>query len=155
MPGAGKSTVGVVLAKTLGMQFADSDLLICEKTGERLQETIDKKGIEAFLKAEEEVCQKLSFENCVIATGGSVVLSDKAMKSLQKNATVVFIDVPIDEIKRRVSNITTRGIACKKGETLNSIYKTRLPFYKKYADIIVSVSSETLEQTVEKIINKL
>lgn len=155
MPGAGKSTVGVVLAKALGLQFADTDLLIQGKAGKTLQSIIDNEGIEAFLKTEEEVLSSLSLQGFVIATGGSAVLSHKAMIKLKENGVAVFLDLPIEEIKKRVNNITTRGIAMDKGDSLDKVFNTRLPLYGKYADITVCTQALTLEETVGKILKEL
>ena len=153
MPGAGKSTVGVVLAKTAALEFVDTDLLIQKQTGRKLQEIIDNDGIEAFLKIEGEVISKLDCKNSVIATGGSAVFSESAMNNLSRNGIIVFLDVPLDEIKCRVNNITTRGIAMKPGETLETVYNERLPLYKKYADITVDLADT--EHTVKKILEAL
>lgn len=153
MPGAGKSTIGVILAKAAGLEFTDTDLLIQSRTGRRLQEIIDNDGIDAFLKTESDVISALSLENSVIATGGSAVLSKPAMENLKTNGTVVYLFTPLEEIKRRVDNITTRGIAMNKGETLESVYNKRLPLYQKYADI--TVTCDNTEQTVEDILDRL
>ena len=135
MPGSGKSTVGVLLAKALGYSFVDVDLIICKEAGKPLQE--------------------LDCDKTVIATGGSMVLSENAMENLRKNGKVVFIDVGLDEIKRRVTNIKTRGIAFGKGETLDDVYRVRYPLYKKYADITVSMELSSIETTVDAIVEKL
>lgn len=153
MPGAGKSTVGVVLAKAAGLEFVDTDLLIQKQTARKLQEIINNDGLAVFLKTEKEVISGLKCQNSVIATGGSAVYSETAMNNLSCDGIIVFLDVPLDEIKRRVDNITTRGIAMKPGETLQTVYNERIPLYKKYADI--TVSSRNTEQTVEEILNKL
>ena len=155
MPGSGKSTVGVVLAKAMGMQFIDTDLLIQQKTGETLQTTINTKGLEAFLKVEEDVLSSIEVNSFVIATGGSAVLSQNAMEHLKKNSILVFLNVTLSELKNRISNITTRGIAMKKGEDIATVYETRLPLYKKYSNITVSPDTLTLEQTVEEIFMQL
>ena len=153
MPGAGKSTVGVVLAKTAALEFVDTDLLIQKQTGRKLQEIIDNDGIDAFLKIEGEVISKVYCKNSVIATGGSAVFSESAMNNLRRDGVIVFLDVPLAEIKRRVDNITTRGIAMKSGETLETVYNERLPLYKKYADITVDLADT--EHTVKKILEAL
>lgn len=153
MPGAGKSTVGVVLAKTAALEFVDADLLIQKQTGRKLQEIIDNDGIDAFLKIEGEVISKVDCKNSVIATGGSAVFSENAMNNLRRDGVIVFLDVPLKEIKRRVDNITTRGIAMKPGETLETVYNERLPLYKKYADITVDLADT--EHTVKKILEAL
>lgn len=153
MPGAGKSTVGVVLAKAAGLEFVDTDLFIQKQTGRKLQEIINNDGIDAFLKTEGEVISALSCKESVIATGGSAVFSENAMENLSRDGIIVFLDVPLSEIKRRVDNITTRGIAMEPGETLETVYNGRQPLYKKYADI--TVPCRNTEQTVEEILNKI
>ena len=153
MPGAGKSTIGVVLAKTAALEFVDTDLLIQKQTGRKLQEIIKNDGIEAFLKIEGEVISKLDCKNSVIATGGSAVFSENAMNNLSRDGIIVFLDVPLDEIKRRVNNITTRGIAMKHGETLETVYNERLPLYKKYTDITIDLGDT--EHTVKKILEEI
>lgn len=154
MPSSGKSTLGVVLAKTLGMQFIDTDLIIQQNSGKKLQQMINEEGIEAFLKTEEEVLCSLDFENSIIATGGSAVLSEKAMKYLRKNGVVIYLEASVEELKTRLNNIKTRGIAMTEGESIESIFIKRSPLYEKYADITVS-SEASFEETVEKIITKI
>ena len=119
MPGSGKSTLGVLLAKYSGYSFVDLDLIITKKTGKKLQKILDQDGYNAFLKIENQVGKELDCEKTVVATGGSMVLSAEGMEHLKKIGTVVYINVPIDEIIRRVTNVATRGIAFKAGETLN------------------------------------
>lgn len=155
MPGAGKSTLGVVLAKALGKQFIDTDLLIQEQTGKRLQDIINKNGIDGFLSVEEKVVSALNCENSVIATGGSVVLLKKAMENLQKNGVIVFLDVPLDELKLRINNITTRGIVMSKDENINSVFEKRFPLYNAYSDITVDAKNGSFEKTIEQIICKV
>ncbi len=155
MPGCGKSTVGVVLAKTLGSDFADTDLLICRRENATLQRVIEEKGLEYFEAVECSVGKELSVHNTVVATGGSMVLYPEAMESLKALGHVVFIDVDLPELARRITNITTRGITFKEGETLESIYKSRRPYYEKYADITVNICEDSIENTVEKIIRFL
>ena len=147
MPGSGKSTVGVLLAKALGYSFVDVDLIICKEAGKPLQEILDNEGLDFFLHLEGKIGAELDYDKTVIATGGSMVL--------RKNGKVVFIDVALDEIKRRVTNIKTRGIAFGKGETLDDVYRVRYPLYKKYADITVSMELSSIETTVDAIVEKL
>lgn len=154
MPSSGKSTLGVVLAKTLGMQFVDTDLIIQQKTGKRLQELINEKGIDFFLKTEQEIVCSLDLEGFVIATGGSVVLSDKAMQSLKDNSVIIYLEASLEELDLRLNNIKTRGIAMEKGESLESVYIKRKPLYERYADITVS-SENTFEATVEIIVREI
>lgn len=153
MPGSGKSTVGVLLAKAAGLMFRDTDLLIQQKTGKKLQEIIDGNGLDFFLKTEEEIIAESDFENSVVATGGSAVFGDKAMQRLKSGGKTVFLDVPLEEIERRINNITTRGIAMRRGETLEGVYTERLPLYKKYADITVKGTDP--EETVAEIMRLL
>lgn len=153
MPGCGKSTVGVVLAKSLGFGFIDTDLIICEKAGQKLQSLIDEQGIKRFLEIEEQVGTELNCKNTVVATGGSMVMNPKAMENLKKLGTVVYIDVPLYVLKRRINNMKTRGIVFEKGETLEDIFNKRTPLYKKYADITVTVAKNgSLENTAAKIV---
>lgn len=155
MPGCGKSTVGVILAKTLGMDFVDTDLVICKKEGRTLQRIIEESGLAYFEKTETAVGCELACTDTVVATGGSMVLYEEAMEHLKSMGKVVFIDVELSELSRRITNITTRGITFKEGETLSDVYAYRRDFYKKYADVTVKISDSALEETVEKIVSLL
>jgi shikimate kinase len=138
MPGAGKSTVGVLLAKTLGYDFIDTDIALSRQLGRTLQAYLDDKGTDAFLKAEEETVLALDCSETVIATGGSMVLSERAMAHLKRGSTTVFLDVPLIELEKRLKNIKTRGIALRPGQTLAALFDERLPLYKMYADLTLS-----------------
>lgn len=155
MPGCGKSTAGVVLAKTLGMSFVDTDLLICTKEQNTLQNIIEEKGLAYFEKVESEVGENLTVTDTVVATGGSMIMYDKAIENLKRIATIVYIDVSLNELKRRLVNIKTRGITFAKGETLDDIFYIRTPLYKKHADIIVNADNFTIEETVTKLTEML
>ena len=156
MPGSGKSTIGVILAKRLGYDFVDTDNLISDREKTTLQDIIDKKGVSEFLKIEGIVGKELNIDNTVIATGGSMVFSDSAMKNLLKDSKCVFIDVPLPEIKRRVKNIDTRGIAMEKDDTLDTLYEKRMPKYREYADISVEVKQNSkIDNVVSKILDML
>lgn len=155
MPGSGKSTLGVLLAKALGYSFIDTDLIISRKANTTLQRILDADGLDGFLQLEEAVGIDLKCEKTVIATGGSMVLSDIAMKNLASQGRVVYINVPLDEIKSRVTNIKTRGIAFRKGETLDDVYRERKFLYEKYADITVDFNDRGVEAAVERIIDSL
>ncbi|MCI5617426.1 MAG: shikimate kinase [Ruminococcus sp.] len=156
MPGSGKSTIGVILAKRLGYDFVDTDNLISDREKTTLQDIIDKKGVSEFLKIEGIVGKELNIDNTVIATGGSMVFSDSAMKNLLKDSKCVFIDVPLPEIKRRVKNIDTRGIAMEKDDTLDTLYEKRMPKYREYADITVEVKQNSkIDNVVSKILDML
>lgn len=152
MPSAGKSTIGVVLAKTLGMSFIDTDLVIQENTHKLLQEIINKDGIDEFLKVEEKNIISLQCNGAVVATGGSVVYSNEAMKHLKEDNTTVYLKVSYEEIVRRIDNITSRGIALRKGETLLDMYNKRIPLYDKYSDITIDCSGKNVEETVQAIV---
>ena len=156
MPGSGKSTVGVILAKTLGTYFIDTDLIIQVQQKNTLQRLIDLYGIERFLDCEEEAILTVSEEgNAVIATGGSAVFRDGAMKHLKKNGTVIYLDLPVGELERRLSNIKTRGVACRKGESVSDIFDERSPYYERYADIKIDCTHKTPEEIVEKIVESV
>jgi shikimate kinase len=155
MPGAGKSTVGVILAKAKRKKFVDTDLLIQEETGRHLQEILDADGPAAFRKIEEETVLSHAFKNTVIATGGSVVLGERAMEYLKKGSIVVYLKVPFPEIEKRLNNITTRGIVLEKGQSLRAIYDQRVPLYETYADITVNCSGHDFERVVAKILEQV
>lgn len=153
MPGSGKSTIGVLLAKALGMSFVDTDLEIMQRTGKKLQEILDAEGLEAFLREEADAVLHTNCAGAVIATGGSVVLEPAAMEHLKKNGTCVFLEVPLDELKHRIKNIRSRGIAFAAGQNLTDIFRERTPLYQKYADITVETGVD-VEDTVEKILRE-
>lgn len=155
MAGAGKSTLGVLLAKTIGFNFIDTDLLIQEREGKLLQEIIDTHGLDYFMSVEEAVCSELNVDSCVVATGGSAVLSKPAMENLRGNGIFVYLKVPYDEIRRRLSNITTRGIVFKEGQNLRDVYDERAIMYEKYADKIVEFGKCDLEDAVSLLAKKL
>ncbi len=155
MPGAGKSTVGVLLAKAMKMPFSDTDLVIQERENQALQEIIDTAGLEQFLKIEERVVLQLTCKGHVIATGGSVIYGEAAMKHLKDHGVVVYLELPYLEVEQRINNITTRGIAMGPGQSLLDIYKQRVPLYEKYADITVSCAGSSMEEVVEKIMRAL
>lgn len=153
MPGAGKSTIGVLLAKSLGYNFLDTDLIIQSQQKKKLQEIIDEQGIEAFLKCEEQALLSIDYDCTVVATGGSAIFSEKGMEHLKNGGVCVYLTVSEQELIHRLSNIKTRGIACKKGETVAQIIEERRAYYEKYADITVNCENATAEQVVERIID--
>ena len=154
VPGAGKSTLGVILAKTLGMKFTDTDIVIQEHTGRLLQDIIDANGINVFKKTEEDAILSLHCRNTVIATGGSVVFSEKAMEHLKSEGIVVYLKISLDEMVHRINNITTRGIVLGPGQSLANMYNERIPFYEKYADISIDCSGD-FEDVFGKVIEEL
>lgn len=155
MPASGKSTVGVILAKTLGMDFVDTDLIIQKSEGRVLQDIIDNDGIDKFLKCEENALLSLKIDNTVIATGGSAVLCEEGMKYLKSISKIVYIEVECNELEKRLSNIQTRGIACKKGDTPIDIFNKRKHLYEKYSDLTIKSKSNNVELTIQDIINLL
>ena len=151
MPASGKSTVGVILAKLLGYDFIDTDLLIQSRSGLRLSEIIRDRGIEGFLAAEAEACLSLKAECCVIATGGSVVYSQPAMAHLKTLGCVACLEVDFDILQERLDDIQGRGVVLRPGQTLRQLYDERMPLYHRYADIVVPEHNCTLEETVRAV----
>ncbi len=155
MPSCGKSTLGVVLAKTLGMSFIDTDLMIQNYTGRLLQNIIDQDGREEFLRIEEYILTQVEAENSVIATGGSAVYSDRGMKHLRAIGEIIYIRLPLEEIRKRLNNIKTRGIAMAPGENLEDLYNRRIPLYEKYADAILDAEGMTMEESLSVFVTEL
>lgn len=152
MPGSGKSTVGVLAAKRLGMGFVDTDLLIQEKAGRTLQEIVDQDGYQALRHIEEQVLLKLSVENQVISTGGSAVYSDAAMRHLKANGTVVFLDIPLDVVIQRIGDYSLRGISRRPDQSLSELFDERFALYSRYADITVKGEGLTQDQVCEAVV---
>jgi shikimate kinase len=155
MPSAGKSTMGVILAKTLGRNFIDTDIVAQETTGRLLQEIIDEDGTGAFLETEEKTILSLHCRNAVIATGGSVVFSEKAMHHLKKEGVLICLDITFEEMVLRLNTITTRGIVLVAGQSLREMYDQRVPLYEKYADITIDCSDDDIGHGISNIINGL
>ena len=155
MPSAGKSTVGVILAKNIKKDFLDTDVLIQNQQGLLLQDILDKFGTGYFIKAEQDTILSLDTQNTVIATGGSVVYSHSAMQHLKKNGIIIYLKIDIHSIVKRLNNINTRGIVLGKGQTLSDIYNERKHLYEKYADITVECSKLSISETVHEILQKL
>ena len=151
MPGVGKSTIGVVLAKMMGYRFIDADLMIQEQEGKLLCEIIKEQGTEGFLAVENRVNSSIRARRAVIATGGSVVYGAEAMRHLKEIGTVVYLKLPFAELSQRLSDIKGRGVVLKKGQTLLTLYEERVPLYERYADFTVDEHCLNVEQTIEKI----
>ena len=151
MPSSGKSTLGVLLAKRLGLRFVDSDLLIQESEGKLLHQLISEHGNEGFLEIENRVNKNIDENNALIATGGSVVYCDEAMEHLGRIGKVVYLYAPLDEIKRRLGDYSHRGVIMRHGSTLDDMYAEREPLYEKYADLTVDVCNAQLSDSLEKI----
>ncbi len=152
MPTCGKSTVGVVLAKMLGLDFVDTDILIQNKYGAKLNKLIEDNGTDGFLAMEESVISSVELTDTVIATGGSAVYSDKAIKHLKQIAKVVYLDVPLTDIENRMTDLRERGVIIEEGKTIGDLYLEREPLYQKYADFTVSEKGRSLEDTVEELV---
>lgn len=155
MPGVGKSTAGVVLAKVLGYEFIDADLIIQQQEGKLLREIIAEVGTEGFIEVENRVNSQIEVEKSVIATGGSVVYGKEAMQHLREIGTVVYLKVSYDILEKRLHDIKGRGVVLKDGQDLRGLYEERVPLYEKYADITVCEDNLNVEQTIEKITEQL
>lgn len=155
MPGVGKSTVGVILAKVLGYQFVDADLVIQEEEGKLLREIIAEVGADGFIEVENRINAGLMVEHSVIATGGSVVYGTQAMEHLKEIGTVVYLSLPFEVLDKRLQDIKGRGVVLKDGQTLKDLYEERVPLYEKYADITVEEYGLNVEETIEKLVAKL
>jgi len=151
MPASGKSTVGVILAKILGMSFMDTDLLIQQREGMLLRDIIEQRGVEAFLQCEEEALLSVEAENTVIATGGSAVYSESAMEEFHRTGTICYLKVERDELFRRLKNIRERGVVLRDGEDIAEMYENRSRLYEKYADIVIPEKESTIEETVQAV----
>ncbi len=151
MPGSGKSTCGVIAAKVMLKNFFDTDLLLQGLEQSRLQDLIDDKGTDYFYAAEEKAVCSLQLEATVIATGGSVIYSDKAMRHLRRLGKVIYLHLSYETMLRRINDFTTRGIVVKQGSTLRDMYNERLPLYQKYADAVIDCENSTVEETVKRI----
>ena len=148
MPTSGKSTVGVILAKILGKDFIDSDIIIQKKQESTLSEIIENKGINAFLEYEERTLLNIDVSDTVIATGGSAVYSEAAMKHLSDDGVVIYLKISQEDLKKRLKSIKERGVVIRPGESLEEMYAVRSELYEKYADIIVEEKGASVEDTV-------
>ena len=151
MPGIGKSTIGVVLAKVLGYQFVDADLLIQEAEGKLLSELIEENGTDGFIEIENRVNSQIQTHRSVIATGGSVIYGKEAMEHLKSIGTVVYLKQNLRVLQRRLRNLKGRGVVLKEGQTLADLYKERTVLYEKYADITVDQYKQTIQQTLKAV----
>lgn len=152
MPGAGKSTVGIVLAKLLCKTFIDADLVIQHNEGKRLHKIIEEIGNEEFLKLENDTLANLKVHNSIISTGGSAIFGKEAMAYLKKTSTVVYLRAPYEVIEKRLGNLKRRGVVFDEGQTLRDVYDIRTPLYEKYADIVIDCDNECdIQDTAIKI----
>ena len=155
MPGCGKSTCGVLLAKALGMDFTDTDLIIQKNEKMHLQDIITAKGNEYFARAEENAVCSSNFSDCVVATGGSVVYSPNAMRYLSEVGKIVYLKISYDTMIHRIRNIETRGILLRDGETIAGMYEDRQKLYERYAELTVDCNCLDTEKTVRAIMDAL
>lgn len=151
MPGAGKSSVGVVLAKHLGYHFVDSDLVIQQQEGRLLHELIEEQGLEGFLELEDRINSSLSYDKTVIATGGSAVYGRKGMEHFAAIGTIVYLKLSLKTIRRRLGDLHQRGVALKEGQTLKQLYEERIPLYEKYADLTIDAEKMNIRTIVQSI----
>lgn len=155
MPGAGKSTIGVILAKLTSREFIDTDILIQTDRHRSLQDIIDKDGHLALRQIEEEIILGLSLENHVIATGGSAAYSEPAMTHLKAHGTIIFLDVDLPALESRVHNFATRGLARRPDQTFTDLFHERYSLYRKYADITIRCAALTQEDVCAEIMKLL
>jgi shikimate kinase len=154
MPGSGKSTIGVQLAKHLGLSFIDTDLLIQAHQQQKLQDILNSQGYQVLRDIEQQELLKLKLNNDLVSTGGSAVYSDAGMQHLKKQGLIVYLYVDFAEIERRIDNEDSRGIARPEGQTLEDVYNERTPLYEKYADVIVNNNTYTSIEKVARLINE-
>lgn len=155
MPGVGKSTIGVILAKVLSRDFLDTDVYIQAEEGRTLQEIIDREGLKRFCELEERYVISITKKGSVIATGGSVVYSDLAMAYLKSQGIVLHLHLPIHLLEKRLTNFTTRGVVKKSAQTLNELYTERIPLYQQYADSTVDCTGLGHEDVIKVILSRL
>ncbi|MBR5799006.1 MAG: shikimate kinase [Lachnospiraceae bacterium] len=155
MPGAGKSTVGVVLAKKMGYRFLDSDLLIQEQTGKLLYQLIEELGEAGFLMLENEVNASIETERAVIATGGSAVYGKEAMEHFGTIGKRIYLKLSYEQLAERLGDLQERGVVMKEGMTLTDLYKERAPLYETYADVVIDCENKSIRAIVEEIWKKV
>ncbi len=152
MPGVGKSTVGVILAKLTGRSFTDTDLVIQNETGMLLKDIIEERGIDGFIALENKICASINTENAVIATGGSVVYGKEAMEHLRSIGTVVYLKHDMSVLKARLSDLKGRGVILRKGQDLDSLFEERAPLYEKYAHAVAELKDGSIEDNVSAVL---
>lgn len=155
MPASGKSSVGVVLAKRLGMKFIDGDLLIQEAYGRRLKDIIAEYGQEGFREIEDRINAEIDIENAVISPGGSVIYGKKAMEHLKEISTVVYLELSYSAVRSRLGDLKERGVSLKANQTLRDLYDERVPLYQMYADITVNEMKKSITKIVNEIAHRL
>ncbi len=155
MPTSGKSTVGIILAKALGYDFVDLDLVMQKSAGKKLAKIMEDRGIDGFLKLEEETALSLECHRTVIAPGGSIIYGEKAMEHLQSLGKVIYLQIDLDMLNERLHDAKNRGVTLREGQTIEQLYEERVPLYEKYADLTLSESGHALEDMVVQIVANL
>ena len=155
MPGAGKSTLGVLLARAMNYRFMDTDLLIQEREGKLLCEIIAEEGMQRFLEIEGEVNAGIEAERTVIAPGGSAIYSEKAMEHFSRIGIIVYLHVPVTELQKRLGDLKRRGVVLKEGQTLEMLYEERRVYYERYARITVDVTQNDIGEVLGEMVEKL
>lgn len=155
MPGVGKSTIGVILAKIMGYRFVDADIVIQEQEGRLLKDIIAQEGVDGFIKIEDRVNRNLNMKKAVIATGGSAVYGKNSMENYKETSTIIYLKLDYETLDNRLSDIKGRGVVLRDGQTLKDIYDERTKLYEKYADIIIDEGSLDVEKTVERLLEEL
>ncbi len=153
MPGSGKSTAGVLLAKALGYDFVDTDLLVQRREGALLQDLVNQRGVPGFLDLEQSAIQSLGCTRSVIATGGSCVCRRASMAHLKTLGPILYLQVPLSQLRERLDTISTRGIAMEPGQTLEEVYRQREPLYRRWADAAADCTGQSLEETVAALVH--
>lgn len=151
MPGSGKSTIGVVLAKVLGYEFIDTDILIQKLEGKKLSKIIEEKGIEGFVSLENRVLSEIKAKRHVIATGGSAVYGKEAMEHLKSIGKIVYLKIGYKELCKRLGDLKARGVVLKEGQTFSELYKERIPLYELYADFTIDEKNKYIREIVDEI----
>lgn len=151
MPSAGKSTVGVLLAKRLGYSFLDVDIVIQEKTGKLLKEIIKEQGLSGFMEVENRINAEVDAERTVIAPGGSVIYGKEAMENLKTLGLVVYLKISYEELERRLGDVVDRGVVLKDGMTLRDLYEERCTYFEHYADVVIDEEGKSLGEVVDEL----
>ena len=155
MPGCGKSTLGVILAKKINYGYIDSDSVIVALQGKLLPDLIEELGNEAFLDLEARVISSITAQRCVISTGGSAIYREDVIKKMKENGVVIYLKISFEEVEKRLGDLKERGVVLKKGFTLRDLYKERDPLYEKSADIVVELDGSSIEKNAEKLIREV
>jgi shikimate kinase len=155
MPGAGKSTLGVLLAKALGYDFVDTDVTLQAHEGRLLQQILDDEGVDGFCALEARYMLALEVRRCVVATGGSVVYSAAAMQHLAATGTVVYLQIALPDLLPRLDNLDVRGVVMRNGQTLSDLYAERVPLYERYATVTIPCGGDDHEHIVALMLQQL